>query len=86
MKLNLTAIIIAVIILIVLGTVYFVFFAPTPGFDVIAPPPLQAVGEISRKQINSENVLNSQAFRNLRPYAPSPTIGLVGRTNPFLPF
>jgi len=86
MKLNITTITIAVIILIVVGAVYFVFFAPAPAFEVIVPPPLQTVGEVSSKQVNPANVLNSQAFRSLRPYAPSPTVGQIGRTNPFLPY
>ncbi|MEK7590282.1 MAG: hypothetical protein AAB454_01070 [Patescibacteria group bacterium] len=86
MKINITTIIVAVIILIVAGAVYFVFFAPAPVFEVIVPPPLKTAGEVSSKQINPANVLNSQAFRNLRPYAPSPTVGQIGRTNPFMPF
>lgn len=79
-------IIIIITIAIVGGLIYYFFFAPTPAFETIAPAPLRTAQEISRSQIDPANVLNSQAFRNLRAYAPPPTIGLIGRSNPFLPF
>ena len=79
-------IMIALIVLVFGVGVYYVFFAPTPAFEVIAPPPLQTAREISKKSVDPTNVINSQAFRNLRNYAPLPTIGLIGRANPFLAF
>lgn len=76
----------ALIVLVLAFGIYYVFFAPTPAFEVIAPLPLQTAQEISKRSIDPANVINSQAFRNLRNYAPLPTIGLIGRSNPFLAF
>ena len=80
--------IIAVLILALLiaAAVYYVFFAPTPAFETIAPPPLESAQKISTLQFDPANVLNSQSFRSLRSYAPQPTVGALGRENPFQPF
>lgn len=75
---------IGIAIIIVIAVVYFLFFAPTPAFEVIAPPPLRTAEQITRTQVDPENVVNSQAFKNLRNYAPLPSVGQLGRNNPFL--
>lgn len=86
MGVKLTPIAAAVVIgLVIIGAIYFLFFAPTPAFEVIVPPPLQTAEKISQLQIDPANVINSSAFRSLRVYAPLPSAGLIGRANPFLP-
>ena len=77
-------IIVAVILGVVLLAAYFLFFAPTPRFDVSTPPSLKTARDISTSSVDPENVVNSQAFKSLRNYAPLPSVGLIGRDNPFL--
>lgn len=78
--------IVLAVVLALAAAIYFVFFAPTPVFEIIVPPPLESAQKISSFQIDPANVLNSQVFRSLRSYAPLPTVGSLGRPNPFLPF
>ncbi|MDP3901897.1 MAG: hypothetical protein Q8Q37_02915 [bacterium] len=75
-----------VLIVIIGAIVYYLFFAPTPAFDIIVPPPLQSAERIYNSEIDSTTVLNSQAFRNLTNYVPVQTVGVIGRANPFQPF
>lgn len=74
----------------VVGTIvfglYYLFFAPTPGIEIVVPPPLQSATRISTIEIDPTTVLNSRAFRSLRAYAGLPTAGATGRNNPFVSF
>lgn len=74
-----------VVILGILGmAAYYLFFAPTPAFDYIAPSALQETAELSRFDMDPDSVLNSTEFRSLRKINGLPTGGAFGRTNPFL--
>ncbi len=65
---------------------YYLFFAPTPGIEVVVPPPLQSAKRISTIEVDPTIVLNSRAFRSLRAYAGIVTAGATGRDNPFVAF
>lgn len=63
---------------------YYLFFAPTPAFDYIAPAPLQQTAELSNFDLEPSVVLDSAEFRSLRKINGLPTGGSFGRDNPFL--
>ena len=79
-------IIVAFIISVIAALVYFLFFAPTPGFEIVVPAPLRAAREISATEVDPSTVLNGKPFRSLRVYTGLPTAGALGRDNPFTPF
>ncbi len=66
--------------------IYFLFFAPTPGIEIVLPGSLQSADKVTAVQIDPSTVLNSREFRSLRSYTGLPGVGQVGRDNPFLPF
>ncbi len=68
------------------GAIYFLFFAPTPAIEVIVSPAVRSASELSNIRFDPAAVVNSDAFRSLRRYSSDPTIGRVGRTNPFIEF
>ena len=76
--------VIIVVVAVLAGAIYYVFFAPVPALEVIAPPPLRTAKEIAQIKVDPTSVIESQAFKNLRNYAPLPTIGQIGRVNPFI--
>ncbi|MEK7612164.1 MAG: hypothetical protein AAB407_02390 [Patescibacteria group bacterium] len=62
---------------------YYLFFAPTPRIDTILGGGETSVSEL--QFVDPAVVLNNQTYRALRPYAGSPSVGTLGRQNPFLP-
>ncbi len=74
-----------VVFAVLLIGVYFLFFAPTPAFDYIAPVPLQEAAALSSFDLDPSSVLESSEFRSLRKINGLPTGGTFGRSNPFLP-
>lgn len=65
---------------------YYLFFAPSPRIELIIPPPLLQVNEISGIEfIDPSQIIRSAAFSVLRDYAGEPGVGALGRPNPFLP-
>jgi hypothetical protein len=79
-----------IVILLIIGAIgggiYFLFFAPTPVIEVIVSPAVRSASELSGIRFDPAAVVNSDAFRSLRRYSTDPTIGRVGRTNPFVEF
>ena len=84
---NWTAIIFILILIAVVGTlVYYLFLAPTPGIEVIAPAALKEASQILTSPLDVNTVLNHKVFKNLLP-PPSPLIvSGLGKENPFSPF
>jgi len=68
------------------GGIYFLFFAPTPAIEVIVSPAVRSTSELSSIRFDPAAVVNSEEFRSLRRYGSDPTIGRVGRSNPFIEF
>lgn len=86
-RMNWRGIIIAAVILIAIAAVlYYLFFAPVPGIEVIAPTAVKTAAELSVVEFDPASVVNSNEFRSLRRYAGSPSVGQIGRTNPFIKY
>ena len=78
--------IVAAIILVISGVIYFLFFAPVPGIEIIAPASVNSTSELSTIEFSPENVVNDEKFRALRRYIGQATVGQIGRVNPFIKF
>jgi hypothetical protein len=74
------------IVFAIIFGIYFLFFAPTPGIEIVIPTSLKSADQISAIRVDPSTVLNSREFRSLRSYTGLPSVGQVGRDNPFLPF
>ena len=86
-SINLFAITTVVIILfVILLSAYFLFFASQPVIEIIVPAPLETAAEIAKTQFDPAVIINSSEFRALRSYAGLPTVGSLGRTNPFISY
>lgn len=68
------------------GTVYYLFFAPVPGIEVVAPLTLQQAEELSQIQFDPASVVGSPQFKRLKVYTGLPGTGVLGRPDPFVPF
>lgn len=66
--------------------IYYLFFAPTPGIEIVVPSTLDTASRITSLEVDPSAVLNSRQFRLLRVYTGLPSVGQVGRSNPFLAF
>ncbi|OGY63093.1 MAG: hypothetical protein A2745_01595 [Candidatus Harrisonbacteria bacterium RIFCSPHIGHO2_01_FULL_44_13] len=77
---------VVILIALVAGGAYYLFFAPTPGIEIIVPPSLQSVTKISQVEFDPAAVVNSRAFKVLRSYTGLPSVGTLGRGNPFIGF
>ena len=86
-SINWFAALIGIFVAVAIGAgIYFLFFAPVPGIEIIIPVPLQSANKISGISIDPSTVINSQSFRSLRIYTGLPGVGQLGRANPFLPY
>lgn len=75
-----------VILGVLLVASYYLFFAPTPAFDYIAPASLQEAEQLSRFDLEPSTVLESAQFKSLRKINGLPNGGTFGRANPFVAF
>jgi len=67
--------------------VYYLFFASSPRLDIVLPDPLERANQITNIDfVDPGEVLNTQAFKQLQSYVAPPTVGNLGRNNPFEPF
>lgn len=71
---------------VIAGGGYFLFFSPTPAIDIIIPSSLDTAEALSEVQINPSAIINNPVLKGLRQYGSSPSIGTVGRQNPFISF
>jgi hypothetical protein len=78
------------IVTFIIVVAYYIFFAATPKIDQIGvlPEPLERAGQISNlgEFLEPNAVVGARPFTDLKPLAPQPTIGAIGRSNPFAPF
>lgn len=66
--------------------IYYLFFAASPKFEVVLPQELERATQISKIQfIDPSAVLNSPAFKRLQGYADAPSVGTLGKQDPFAP-
>lgn len=73
-------------VLLILFGGYFLFFAPTPGIEVVAPSGLKSAIDLSKITFDPSSVVNSRQFKSLKIYTGLPSVGNLGRSNPFQPF
>lgn len=78
--------IVAAALAVIGGAVYFLFFTPVPAIEVIVSPSIRSAEELSTVQFDPASVVNSEKFRSLRRYTGQPSIGKIGRVNPFIKF
>ena len=79
-------IIVGILIVLALGMgTYYLFFAPTPAIEVVLPPALKSAEVLATIDIDPTSVINSRSFRSLRVYTGLPSVGELGKANPFLP-
>lgn len=64
--------------------VYYVFFKRPDLVEVVTPSNFTDTEVLSRINLAPDEVINSESFRALRPYAPPLTATPGGRANPFL--
>lgn len=84
---NWKALIIAVVAgIVIIGGAYFLFFAPVPAIEVIAPPSVRSASELSGVEFDPTSVVNSEDFRSLRRYVGQQTTGKTERVNPFIKY
>ena len=77
------AVIILIIATIITAT-YYLFFAPTPLIERVAPARLQSLQELSHIRWQPEAIINNPNFQILKQYVNPIEIGPVGNTDPFV--
>lgn len=74
-----------IVALLGFGT-YMLFFAPEPFVEVIAPPELESISELSKIDLEGTNFADSGLYQSLEEKVPEVETGEAGRENPFAPF
>ena len=79
----------AIVILVVAGGVaasYYLFFAPTPFIEKVAPPRLESLKTVSQIELSPELITGNPMFQILKQYInPIEVPTGISRSNPFLP-
>ncbi len=71
---------------VIFGGAYFLFFASSPGIEIIAPASFQSTAELSRVEFDPSQIISNPTLKTLRQYGNLPNVGNLGRDNPFLGF
>ena len=77
------------ILLLIGGGIYLLFFTPVPAIERVIPLQLKLNAELSKVDLGTDLdfVMNSIPPRgSLRIFGGQPSIGKVGRANPFIKF
>ncbi|MGC9611116.1 MAG: hypothetical protein ABSE68_02760 [Minisyncoccia bacterium] len=80
------AIIVIVVVAILFGVVYFVFFNNPQLIDVVVPGNLSNIKQLSQVQIDPTPVVSTLNKYFTNNYGSSLSIPTPGRPNPFLPY
>ena len=84
---NLFTITIAVsAVIAVVGGTYMLFFAKAPLIEVVVPPEVGSVSELSKVDFSASDFSQSAVFSSLRRHVSEAEAGPAGRPNPFAPF
>ena len=65
---------------------YLLFFTEAPLIEVVAPPQLKQVSELSQVNFNTSDFENSEVFNSLQRHVADAVPGKAGRENPFSRF
>lgn len=84
---GIVSIIVWIVILGVIGAaIYYVFFKNPEIVATKTPSGFANTAQLSKIQLDPNEVLSSPQFQGLRPYVPALTPKTTGRANPFLGF
>lgn len=76
----------AFLFLVVIGGGWFLFFAKTPGIELVAPSILRETTDIAEARFDPSEVVGHPVLKTLRQYGAPLGIGQLGRTNPLIGF
>lgn len=76
----------AFLLLVVVGGGGLLFFGPTPLIEVALPTELAKTTKISEATLDPAKIVNNPVLQGFRAYGTAPSIGTVGRQNPFIDF
>jgi hypothetical protein len=74
-----------VVLVIIVLTIYYVFFAQPQLVEVVAPANFKNIDPLANVTLNLEDVTGNRNFQNLKQYITPISPGNYGRSNPFLP-
>ncbi len=74
------------VVVAVAGGIYMLFFAKTPLIEVVAPPEVGSISELSKVDFSASDFSQSTVFSSLKRHVSEAEAGPAGRTNPFSPF
>jgi len=74
-------------LVVVIGS-YFLFFTEAPLIEAITPTTLRSVVQISTEAeiFDPSEIISNPVLKKLRQYGGLPSVGNLGRDNPFLSF
>lgn len=75
-----------VAVAVIVGGVYFLFFAPVPGIEAFIPTEQKLTTQLSELRLDTQSAVEIFTSGRLKQYAPPLSIGQVGRINPFMKF
>jgi hypothetical protein len=81
--------VVILILIVIFGgvAIYYLFFINTPFLEkVILPPALEETRRVKSVTIDVQSVVNDSVFQSLREHVGLPAVGVIGKTNPFVPF
>ncbi len=73
-------------LVIIIGGAYLLFFTPLPGIETLAPSTLKSTTELSQVDFDPAQIISNPTLNTLRQYGNLPSVGNLGRDNPFLGF
>lgn len=73
------------LLLVIIIGAYFLFFAPVPKIEVFIPTSLQSLNKITEEEFDPAQINAHPVLGNLAEYGDLPSVGNIGRDNPFLP-
>ncbi len=76
---------VAIVVALLIAT-YVLFFTTPPQIEVFAPQEVETISRISEIELNPSAIINSPEYKSLTGDIPLPTLGQVGRANPFSRF
>lgn len=82
----LTTVIMIVIAVAIAAGIYMLFFAEEPFIEVVAPPEVNNVSELSKVDFSAVDFAKSEVFSSLQRHVSDAEAGPAGRANPFSPF